>query len=276
VLLVRLIREGEAFLAKLDGIFAFAFVDLETLGDAGQRRLRREAAPIARRRLYVSSPPPGVSESSLRLSNVARYLSCGIVGNGEAIVAGVSGSRPTRSNIPVRQCGSHRQDSRFRLRYERRGPQRSPYDVRGDRQPPNPYGVCSAAGSTPLVLDRCAGDCNLFGAYSVDVGHPQMSSDGGRAGDRRARHATGTASSKQGGFLHQACKDFRRARLPFVPSNFVGSYLLTRRAQGESPALGRGRTASWDTAGSSISRSRILGVHFQDLQSGWEIRRRRR
>src|SRR6266576_6848503 len=91
-----LIHEGEGFVSKLDGIFAFALVDLESLTVLLGRDIFG-VKPLyffsREQRFYVGSevrPLWKLSGNELDRANIARYLSTGTIGDGGTIVSGVS------------------------------------------------------------------------------------------------------------------------------------------------------------------------------------------
>jgi asparagine synthase (glutamine-hydrolysing) len=246
VLLVGLIHEGAAFIAKLDGIFAFAFVNLESL----EVLLARDVfgvKPLYQysqgNRLYVSSeirPLWALSKSSLRLWNIARYLSYGIVGNGEAIVAGVNELEANtikifRSGREIRTTKIHEFTYDTVESAELDEIAETLYASIDSQQPKIPYGVLFSGGlDSTLVLDRCVTDDNLFAAYSVDVSHPDMS-------ERRWQEHVIDALSIQRKYrkvqlskaelsVESITKISAGLDYPLFHPNFIGSFFLTREA----------------------------------------------
>jgi asparagine synthase (glutamine-hydrolysing) len=187
VLFKGLICDGAKFVSRLDGIFALAFVDLLTL----EVLLARDVFGVKplyyfsrADRLYVSSevmPLWRVSGNQLRPSNIARYLSYGTVGNGEAIVSGVNELEPNcvkifRSGREITTSKIHNfvRDVRDDVSMEELGDVL--YQTIDSQKPEIPYGVLFSGGlDSTVILDRCAEDHHLAGAYSVDIGHPDMS-----------------------------------------------------------------------------------------------------
>ena len=246
VLLVGLIHEGAKFAFKLDGIFAFAFVDLQSL----EVMLGRDwfgVKPLyyfgRGERLYVSSeirPLWQLSGNSLRMSNVARFLSYGTVAQHETFVSGVSELEPNtlrtfRSGHLVRTRKLH--DFAYD-EYENANINELAdvlHRTIDDQKPKIPYGVLFSGGlDSTLILDRCVSDGNLFGAYSVDVSHPDMSE---RRWQDYAIRTLGIANKHRGIELHQEHLSLANiAKLstgldhPMFHPNFVGSYLITRKA----------------------------------------------
>lgn len=246
VLLKGLMLEGPAFVSKLDGIFAFAFVDLLSL----EVLLARDVFGVKplyyfsrADRLYVSSetrPLWRLAESQLSLPNIARYLSYGIVGNGEAIVSGIN--ELEANTVKIFRSGTVVQTTKIHD---------FAYDVSAgvnleeirdllhqtiDSQKPEiPYGVLFSGGlDSTLILDRCATDHHLAGAYSVDVSHPDMS-------ERRWQECVidildlkekyrKIELSKDHLSVESIAKISEGLDYPLFHPNFVGSFLLTHRA----------------------------------------------
>lgn len=246
VLLQGLIFEGTNFLPKLDGIFAFAFVDLTTL----EVTLGRDVFGVKPLyycqqgdRLYVSSeitPLWHMSGSRLDFGNVARYLSYGVVGNGAAIISGVREVPPNtfsvlRSNAVIKTAtirdlvydgndGMSLDALRDTL-----------YDTIDSQKPAIRYGVLFSGGlDSTLVLDRCYKDNDFAGAYSVDVVHPDMSE---RRWQEYVIDALGIGEKyrrvdlrKDHLSVENMAKISEGLDYPLFHPNFVGSYLLTRLA----------------------------------------------
>jgi asparagine synthase (glutamine-hydrolysing) len=187
VLLKGLIWDGAEFVSKLDGIFAFAFVDLVTC----EVLVARDVFGVKplyyfcrADRLYVSSevkPLWRVSGNQLCLSNIARYLSYGMVGHGEAIVCDVNELEP--NSVKIFCSGRETKTSKIHnfvydthddVTIEELGDLL--YRTIDSQTPDIPYGVLFSGGlDSTVILDRCAGDRHLSGAYSVDINHPDMS-----------------------------------------------------------------------------------------------------
>jgi asparagine synthase (glutamine-hydrolysing) len=246
VLLVGLIREGPAFIARLDGIFAFAFVDLASLEVLLARDLFG-VKPLYHwaqgERLYVSSevrPLWDVSGSRLHLPNLARYLSYGIVDNGAAIVEGVSELDPNtvkifRAGQVVRTGRIHEFAYDTVERAELDDIAATLHAAIDGQQPKIPYGVLFSGGlDSTLVLDRCLQDGNLFAAYSVDVGHPDMS-------ERRWQEYVIDALDIRDKYrkieltrAHFSVENIGKVAAgldyPLFHPNFIGSFLLTQAA----------------------------------------------
>jgi asparagine synthase (glutamine-hydrolysing) len=187
VLLNGLIRDGADFVSKLDGIFAFAFVDLITREVLVARDVFgvKPLYYFSRAdRLYVSSeirPLWRVSGNRLCLSNIARYLSYGTVGNGNAIISGINELEPNsikifRSGREIRTSPIHNfvYDIHDHVTIEEL--EHVLYRTIDSQTPNIPYGVLFSGGlDSTIILHRCAGDPHFLGAYSVDVDHPDMS-----------------------------------------------------------------------------------------------------
>jgi asparagine synthase (glutamine-hydrolysing) len=190
VLLCGLIREGASFAARLDGIYAFAFIDLESL----EVVLARDVFGVkplyyhaSRDRLYVSSeikPLRQLTGGSLDFASIARYLSYGVVGNGRSLVEGINELDP--NTVAVFQPGKpalfHRIHNFEYDIYEDYPLDRigaTLFETVDSQKPDIPYGVLFSGGiDSTFILDRCADDPHFFGAYSVDVNHPEMSERG--------------------------------------------------------------------------------------------------
>ena len=246
VLLVGLINEGANFASRLDGIFAFAFVDLQSL----EVMLGRDwfgVKPLyyfgRGERLYVSSeikPLWHLSGNRLRLSNVARFLSYGSVGEVETVISGVSELEP--NSVKIFRSG-HLIQTRKLHEFVYDECEVGSVDEIGDvlyrtiddQKPKIPYGVLFSGGlDSTLILDRCVSDENLFGAYSIDVGHPDMSE---KRWQDYAIGRLGIAERYRGVELNKGhlspgsiAKLSRGLDQPMFHPNFVGSYLITRRA----------------------------------------------
>ena len=187
VLLRGLIHEGEGFVSKLDGIFAFAFVDLESLTVLLGRDIFgvKPLYFLSRgRRFYVGSevrPLWKLSGNELDRANIARYLSTGTIGDGGTIVSGVSELQPntvaTFHHGKLLRSGTIHDfvfDTLANADIEQI--RDVLYSTIDSQRPSIPYGVLFSGGiDSTLVLERCVGDANNAGAYSVDVRHPDMS-----------------------------------------------------------------------------------------------------
>jgi asparagine synthase (glutamine-hydrolysing) len=246
VLLKGLINEGRGFLSRLDGIFALAFVDLASR----EVMLARDVFGVKPLyyclrgdRLYVSSeirPLWQMTGSTLRFSNIARYLAYGVVANGESIIAGVEELEP--NTVRVLHVGNvlataKIQDFDYGVR------DHAPIDEIGqvlqrtieEQKPEIRYGVLFSGGlDSTLVLERCVEDDRLRGAYSVDVCHPDMS-------ERRWQEYVITSLSleqkyrrielrKEDLSVDNIIKLSEGLDLPLFHPNFIGSFLLTRLA----------------------------------------------
>ena len=246
VLLSGLLLEGASFAGKLDGIYAFAFVDLETL----QVLIGRDVfgvKPLYYRadagRLYVSSelrPLRALGGGSLSWPNVSRYLAYGMVGSGQTIVAGISEVEP---NSVMAFHGADLVATTIIHEFCYDAADRAePEEIAGllertieSQKPAIAYGVMFSGGiDSTLLLDRCAEDRNLTGAYSVNVQHPDMSE---RPWQEHALGCLGLGPKWRVVELDSA--DLSVAGLtavsagldyPLFHPNFVGSLLLTRRA----------------------------------------------
>jgi asparagine synthase (glutamine-hydrolysing) len=246
VLLKGLISEGAEFVSKLDGIFAFAFVDLATL----EVLLARDVFGVKPLyyysqgdRLYVSSevrPLWQLSGGKLRLSNIARYLSYGIVGNGEAIVSGVNEVQPNSVTMvrPGRTITTARihdfvHDVRDSVDLEELG--EVLYQTIDSQKPEIPYGILFSGGlDSTFILNRCVEDNHLSGAYSVDVDHAEMS-------ERRwqeyvldvldlKRKYRKVELRKEHLSVENIAKISEGLDYPLFHPNFIGSFWLTRMA----------------------------------------------
>lgn len=246
VLLNGLIFEGGDFVPKLDGIFAFAFLDLLSL----EVMLARDTFGVKplyyftqADRLYVSSeirPLKKMAGNTLSIENLTRYLAYGAVANGGTIVSGVCELEP--NTIKVFRAG---RPVMTRLIHE------FVYDVDNElslddlenelnstiesQKPTIRFGVLFSGGlDSTLILSRCAKDLNFSGAYSVNVDHPDMSE---RQWQEYAIDVLGIGSKYNQVNLDRECFSLERlSRIcesmdhPLFHPNYVGSYLLTRQA----------------------------------------------
>jgi asparagine synthase (glutamine-hydrolysing) len=246
VLLTGLICEGVEFVARLDGIFAFAFVDLEKR----EVILARDVFGVKpiyyfsrEDRLYVSSevaPLWNLSQSDLSLSNVARYLSYGIVGNGKTIASQVNELEPNsvmifRAGKVVRSFKTHAFAYSIHDHAEVEEIGKVLFDAIDSQKPEIPYGVLFSGGlDSTVILDRCVDDRRLAGAYSVDVSHPDMS-------ERRWQEYVIDTLNLKDKYRrvelrkeHLSIENIARASegldYPLFHPNFIGSLLLTRMA----------------------------------------------
>jgi asparagine synthase (glutamine-hydrolysing) len=190
VLLHGLLRHGAAFLRRLDGIFALAFIDL----DADEVLLARDTFGVKPlyyradgRSLSVSSevrPLERLHDRPLHRGNLAQLVATGSVVDGGSLIDGVdelspntsatfrSGRLLRRETIRELTSGDRASASIEEVRAAVIGSIRA-------QQPTVPYGVLFSGGiDSTLVLDACAQDDRLVGAYSVDVAHPDMSERG--------------------------------------------------------------------------------------------------
>jgi asparagine synthase (glutamine-hydrolysing) len=187
VLLRGLIQEGERFVSKLDGIFAFAFLDLESL-DILLGRDIFGVKPLyyfgSGKRFYVASevqPLRKLSGNGLDHANITQYLSTGTVGDGGTIVSGVSELQA--NTIAVFRDGELRRSSSVHdFAFDTQanaeiGEIRDVlYSAIDSQRPDIPYGVLFSGGiDSTLVLEHCSDDPKNVGAYSVDVRHSEMS-----------------------------------------------------------------------------------------------------
>jgi asparagine synthase (glutamine-hydrolysing) len=246
VLLNGLIYEGIKFIAKLDGIFAFAFVDLHSL-DVLLVRDIFGVKPLyyytQGSRLYVSSelkPLWQQSGSKIHFSNIARYLSYGTVGNGEAIISGINELEP--NTIKRFVAGKNTLTSKVH-NFEYDVDEKMDLDEITDvvdrtidsQKPEIAYGVLYSGGlDSTLILDRSVKDDNFYGAYSVDVDHPDMSEV--RWQDYAAsilgvpdKHRK-IKLSKEDLSVENIAKVASELDHPLFHPNFIASFLLTRRA----------------------------------------------
>lgn len=246
VLLQGLVTEGVDFIAKLDGIYAFAFVDLKS----SEVLLARDIFGV--KPLYYYSHNSGLCVSSeikplwvhsgnkIHFSNVARYLSYGTVGNGEAIVYGINELEP--NTIKRFSAGKETWTGRVHdFKYDEidNGNLDDLSDVLYrtiDRQKPTiSYGVLFSGGlDSTLILDRSANDENFRGAYSVNVDHPDMSE---KYWQDYAVQLVGIKDKHQKIKLQKddlsvdnLLKVAQELDHPLFHPNFIGSFLLTRRA----------------------------------------------
>jgi asparagine synthase (glutamine-hydrolysing) len=246
VLLKGLMLEGVEFIRKMDGIFAFVFVDLLSQ----EVMLARDVFGVKplyyyseRDRLYVSSevkPLWRVSKGTLCIANMARYLSYGVVGGGETVVSGVSELAPNsvkliRSGKVIRTSTIHEFDfdTRDDIAIDELGDVL--YKTIDSQKPEIPFGVMFSGGlDSTLILDRCVEDRRMLGAYSVDVRHRDMS-------ERQwQEYVIDRLNLKTKYRRIEFCKDDLSVEnlakmsggldYPLFHPNFVGSLLLTRMA----------------------------------------------
>jgi len=246
VLFKGLIYEGADFVSKLDGIFAFAFVDLRTL----EVILARDVFGVKplyyfvrAGQLYVSSevrPLWQVSGNNVCFSNIARYLCYGIVGNGNSIVSGVNELKPNsvkifRSGHAVRTVKIHDfvYDVRDDITVEELGDVL--YRTIDSQKPQIPYGVLFSGGlDSTVILDRCVEDRYFSGAYSVDVDHPAMSERQWQeyvvdSLDVRKNYRPAKLR-KEHLSVENIAKISEGLDYPLFHPNFIGSFVLTRMA----------------------------------------------
>ncbi len=246
VLLYGLKHEGASFASKLDGIYAFAFIDLESL----EVILARDVFGVKplyyranRDRLYASSeikPLRQLTRGAIDFASIARYLSYGVVGNGASLVAGIN--ELDANTVMTFRLGRQPLVERIR-EFE--------YDIDDgipveklsailfdtvDSQKPNiSYGVLFSGGiDSTFILDRCAADRHFFGAYSVDVNHPDMSERSWQelaVRTLKVENRYRRIDLRQEDFsLEGIQKVARGLDCPLFHPNFIGSFLLTRAA----------------------------------------------
>jgi asparagine synthase (glutamine-hydrolysing) len=246
VLLEGLIAEGTAFIAKLDGIYAFAFVDLNAL----EVLLARDVFGVKplyyfsrADRLYVSSeirPLRYVSGADLSMASVARYLSCGIAGNGDAIISGVHELPPNtimrfRAGQVIETAKIHNFILEGQDTIDIDELRDVLYETIESQKPQIPYGVLFSGGiDSTIILERCFRDDHFAGAYSLDVNHSDMS-------ERVWQEHVIEAQQMPVKYIRIELnrKDFsvenmaniaRELDYPLFHPNFIGSYMLTREA----------------------------------------------
>ncbi len=246
VLLEGLIHEGTPFVAKLDGIFAFAFVDLHSLDTI----LARDVFGVKPLyyflqddRLYVGSeirPLLHMSGKRPHLGNLARYLSRGTVGGGETIVTGVNEIEP--NTVSLFRKGSIVSTTRVHdfvydvdAEVDIETLRDLLYSTIESQKPAIKYGVLFSGGlDSSLILSRCADDKRFATAYSVDVNHADMSERPWQdyaasllAVDHRVKRVV---LDKQDLSLENMAAIARGIDHPLFHPNYIGSYLLTRAA----------------------------------------------
>ena len=246
VLLQGLIAEGADFVAKLDGIYAFAFVDLNSL----EVLLARDIFGVKPLYYYLHNGSLCVSSeikplwvhsgNKIHYSNVARYLSYGTVGNGEAIVCGINELEP--NTVKRFSAGKETWSGRVHeFKYDQidnanlNDVSDTLYRTIDSQKPTIPYGVLFSGGlDSTLILDRLANDNNFHGAYSVDVDHPDMSE---KYWQDYAVQVVGIKDKHQKVRLQKndlsvgnLLKIAQELDHPLFHPNFIGSFLLTRRA----------------------------------------------
>lgn len=246
VLLQGLITEGVEFIGKLDGIYAFAFVDLKSI----EVLLARDIFGV--KPLYYYLHKNGLCVSSeikplwvhsgnkIHYSNVARYLAYGTVGSGEAIVCGINELEP--NTIKRFSAGKEIWTGRVHdFKYDELDTAKLGdlsdvlYRTVDSQKPAIPYGVLFSGGlDSTLILDQSANDNNFYGAYSVDVDHPDMSE---KHWQDYAIQVVGIKDKHQKVKLQKSdlsvdniLKVAQDLDHPLFHPNFIGSFLLTRRA----------------------------------------------
>lgn len=246
VLLAGLVAEGWEFIRRLDGIYAFAFADLETLEVVLARDVFgvKPLYYLARAdRLYVSSeirPLRHVSGAGLSFVSIAEYLSTGVAGGGQALVSGVRELapntimtfRPGRAatteeihHFDFNGCDTIAIDELRDVLYETIDRQKAQI----------PYGVLFSGGiDSTIILDRCFGDHYFAGAYSLDMTHPDMSErtwqehvvETLKIPDKYIR----VELDKDDLSVEKLASIARELDYPLFHPNFIGSFVLTREA----------------------------------------------
>jgi asparagine synthase (glutamine-hydrolysing) len=247
VLLYGLIREGEEFASRLDGIFAFAFYDKRrnglTLG-RDQFGVKPLYYAVKGHAIYISSellPLQKLVNSSLNSLNTIQYLSMGYVtGNltpfdsickveANTTLTYSPGQKMLGRQIREFNCIGHDEDSQENIYSQI-------FRTIENQKPGIPYGVLFSGGiDSTLVLDRCFQDKNFQGAYSVNVSHQDMSEEKYQnyvVDKNNIRKKTYTLNIEKNDFsLQSIAQAANGLDLPLFHPNFIGSLKISNLAR---------------------------------------------
>jgi len=246
VLLHGLIHEGISFIKQLDGIFAFAFIDLESL-DVILARDMFGVKPLyfytIDQSIYISSelkPVYLATGNKIDFSNMSQFLTYGFVDKGNTLLSNI--------NILEANCimllNPEKKPQTFNIHHfiydvydtiELNHIQETLYKTIDTQKPSISYGILFSGGlDSTLLLKQCVHDPHFSAAYSVEVNHPDMSE---KYWQEYAVNVLKIEKKYQRIDLtkeHFTVENMdhiaKRMDCPLFHPNFIGSFLLTQLA----------------------------------------------